>query len=61
MFYNLPMTVPEIRSYELSDHDGRINVIVTDDDLKKSFSEEDIRKLKSNRHNYYSLVEIINE
>lgn len=58
MFHNLPLTAPEIRSYHLTDEYGRINLVVTDDDLKGAFSEEDIRKLKSNRHQYYTLVEI---
>ena len=58
MFYNLPTTAPEIRSYNLTDENGHVNLIVTDDDLKQVFSEEDIRKLKSNRHAYYNLVEI---
>lgn len=58
MFYNLPQTNPEIRSYNLTDPTGIVDVIVTDDDLKRAFSEDDIRKLKSNRHNYYTLVEL---
>ncbi|UYD57500.1 hypothetical protein OFDDKENP_00124 [Aeromonas phage B614] len=61
MFYNLATTNPEIRRYELTDESGHIKVIVTDDDLKNSFSPEDIRKLKSNRHHYYSLIEIFND
>lgn len=58
MFHNLPITTPEIRCYVLSDEYGHVNVIVTDDDLKRSFSEDEIRKLKSNRHNYYNLTEV---
>lgn len=58
MFYNLPTAAPEIRSYNLTDEYGHVNLVVTDDDLKQVFSEEDIRKLKSNRHAHYNLVEI---
>lgn len=58
MFYNLPTTAPEIRSYQLTDESGRIDLIVTDEDLKITFTEEDIRKLKSNRHKYFSLIEL---
>lgn len=58
MFYNLPTTAPEVRSYNLTDANGHVSLIVTDDDLKQVFNEEDIRKLKSNRHAYYNLVEI---
>ncbi|APU01846.1 hypothetical protein [Aeromonas phage Riv-10] len=58
MFYNLPQTTPEIRSYELTDETGHLRVVVTDEDLKSAFSEADIRKLRSNRHSYYNLTEI---
>ncbi|QBX32728.1 hypothetical protein Asfd1_102 [Aeromonas phage Asfd_1] len=58
MFYNLPETTPEIVRYILEDDSGRLNIIVTDDDLKRGFSAEDIRKLKSNRHAYYTLSRV---
>ncbi|UOX40428.1 hypothetical protein UGMREWDR_CDS0111 [Aeromonas phage GomatiRiver_11] len=58
MFYNLPETTPEIVRYELEDESGRFKLIVTDADLKSGFTDEDIRKLKSNRHTYYTLTRI---
>lgn len=58
MFDNAHLTAPEIKFYLLTSNDGRVRVEVTDADLERVFSPEDIIKLKSNRHKFYILEDL---
>lgn len=49
---------PEIKYYLLYSNDNRVRVEVTDTDLERAFSPDDIMKLKSNRHKFFNLEDI---
>jgi len=58
MLYDLAITAPEIKYYLLYSNDRHVEIYVTDADLNKAFSPEDVMKLKSNRHKFFNLEDV---